>query len=321
MKQIDEEKKGAPCTPDCVKDTCFASVVGSLCANVHVVMKAFTPYRFQVPLPSRNSIIDIVEQLRSVLFPGYFGTSELDGDNVYFHVGATLDSIQRSLKEQIKRGLCFMCSEKTPDCAQCVEKAGTIANEFMERLPSIQNMLTGDVQAAYEGDPAATSPDETIFCYPGILAITNYRVAHELYRLQVPLIPRIITEHAHSITGIDIHPGATIGERFFIDHGTGVVIGETSEIGRNVRIYQGVTLGAKSFPLDSEGKPIKGIKRHPVVEEDVIIYSGATILGRVTIGKGSVIGGNVWHTTSVPPGSVVTQSASRKEQFEQGAGI
>ncbi len=316
-----EEQKGASCPPDCIKDTCFASVVGSLCANIHAVMNSFKRHHFQVPLPSRNVIIDIVEQLRAVLFPGYFGTSELDGDNVHFHVGATLDSIQRSLKEQVKRGLCFTCEDTARDCTQCIERAGIIADEFMKRLPALQRVLTGDVQAAYEGDPAATSPDETIFCYPGILAITNFRVAHELYALHVPLIPRIITEHAHSITGIDIHPGATIGERFFIDHGTGVVIGETTEIGKNVRIYQGVTLGAKSFPLDQSGKPIKGIKRHPVVEDDVIIYSGATILGRITMGRGAVIGGNVWVTGNVPPGAVITQTASRKEQFDKGAGI
>jgi serine O-acetyltransferase len=193
----------------------------------------------------------------------------------------------------------------------CVKKASLITQSFINKLPSIQKMLVKDVQAAYEDDPAATSPDETIFCYPGILAITNYRIAHELYRLGIPLIPRIITEHAHSITGIDIHPGATIGESFFIDHGTGVVIGETSIIGKRVRIYQGVTLGAKSFQLDASGKPIKGIKRHPIVEDDVIIYSGATIIGRVVIGKGSVIGGNVWLTHNVPPRSNVKQTEFR----------
>jgi serine O-acetyltransferase len=177
------------------------------------------------------------------------------------------------------------------------------------------------VRAAFEGDPAATSAAEAIFCYPGVLAITNYRIAHELSLLEVPLIPRMITEHAHSITGIDIHPGATIGESFFIDHGTGVVIGETCIIGDRVRIYQGVTLGAKSFPLDESGNPIKGIERHPILEDDVIIYSGATILGRVVIGRGSVIGGNVWLTRSVPSCSRVMQVKPRQEVFECGAGI
>ena len=173
----------------------------------------------------------------------------------------------------------------------------------------MRRLLASDVEAAYEGDPALHTRDEAIFCYPGIFAITNQRIAHELHVLGVPLIPRIITEYAHTITGIDIHPGARIGERFFIDHGTGVVIGETSVIGNRVRLYQGVTLGAKSFPLDEHGNPIKGIDRHPIVEDDVVIYSGATILGRIVIGKGSTIGGNVWLTHAVPPGSKVTQEA------------
>ena len=177
------------------------------------------------------------------------------------------------------------------------------------------------MRAPFEGDPAATSRDEAIFCYPGLVAITNYRLAHALHDLQVPLIPRMITEQAHSATGIDIHPGASIGESFFIDHGTGVVVGETCRIGRRVRIYQGVTLGAKSLPLDGDGNPIKGVDRHPIVEDDVIIYSGATILGRVVIGRGSVIGGNVWVTRDVPPGSRITQAQARQDLFGQGAGI
>ena len=173
-------------------------------------------------------------------------------------------------------------------------------------------LLGDDVQAAYDGDPAAKSPGETIFCYPGIFAITNHRVAHELYRLEVPVIPRILSENAHSITGIDIHPGARIGRSFFIDHGTGVVIGETAIIGNRVRIYQGVTLGAKSFPLDENGCPIKGIDRHPIIEDDVVIYAGATILGRITAGARSVIGGNVWLTHSVPPDSSITQGREQE---------
>jgi serine O-acetyltransferase len=177
------------------------------------------------------------------------------------------------------------------------------------------------VQAAYEGDPAAVDPNEAIFCYPGLLALTNHRVAHELHRLGVPLLPRIINELAHSLTGIDIHPGAQIGRGMFIDHGTGVVIGETCIIGDRVRLYQGVTLGAKSFPLDEQGKPIKSIPRHPIVEDDVIIYAGATILGRVTIGRGSVIGGNVWLVRSVPPDSRISQGPAREEKFSSGAGI
>ncbi|OFZ70208.1 MAG: hypothetical protein A3K03_01380 [Bdellovibrionales bacterium RIFOXYD1_FULL_44_7] len=181
----------------------------------------------------------------------------------------------------------------------------------MTKLPDVGRVLMTDADAAYKGDPAATSREEAIFSYPGLLAITNQRLAHELNKLGVPLIPRIITEHAHSITGIDIHPGAKIDEEFFIDHGTGVVIGETCVIGKRVRIYQGVTLGAKSFPLDERGNPIKGIERHPIIEDDVIIYAGATILGRIRIGKGSVIGGNVWITSDLPAGSRISQVEAR----------
>jgi serine O-acetyltransferase len=260
------------------------------------------------PLPSRDVVVEIVDALRSVLFPGYFGFSDLRVDSVLYHVGATIDRIRHPLREQIRRGLCFTCSEESRCTPVCDDQALDITTSFLGRLPAIQKCLAKDVKAAYEGDPAASSADEVIFCYPAVMAITNFRLAHELHVLGVPLIPRMITEHAHSITGIDIHPGATIGEYFFIDHGTGVVIGETCEIGKNVRLYQGVTLGAKSFKLDEDGNPIKGIPRHPIVEDDVTIYSGATILGRVTIGRGSVIGGNVWLVDSVPPNSRITQA-------------
>jgi len=273
-------------------------------------------------LPSRDVVIDIVEALRTVLFPGYFGASDLTAENTAFHLGSTLDRIRRNLQEQIRRGLCFACDNLSEDPrTDCDARAESITRRFLARLPATRRILATDVQAAYEGDPAATCPDEAIFCYPGVLAITNYRLAHELHTLGVPLIPRIITEHAHSITGIDIHPGASIGESFFIDHGTGVVIGETCVIGKRVRLYQGVTLGAKSFPLDKDGKPIKGIKRHPNVEDDVINYSEATVLGPVTIGHGSVIGGNVWVVCNVPPGSRITQGQARQDRFETGAGI
>jgi serine O-acetyltransferase len=274
-------------------------------------------------LPSRNVIWEVVEALRSVLFPGYFGNSELTQDSLHYYIGSNLNWIFITLKDQIKRGLCFECGEHpvVDRCLVCDEHALSITKSFLTKLPSIRHILMADVNAHYKGDPAATSSYETIFCYPGILAITSYRLAHELHILRVPLIPRIITEHAHSLTGIDIHPGAVIGESFFIDHGTGIVIGETCVIGKNVRIYQGVTLGAISFPLDDEGKPVKGIDRHPIVEDDVIIYSGATVLGRVTIGKGSVIGGNIWLTHSVPPGSHITQVEAREEAFHNGSGI
>ncbi len=254
--------------------------------------------------PSRTAVADLVEELRALLFPGYFGASELTLETLRYHLGAHLDRVLHGLRDQIQRGL--MASD--PTCQDCGERALNLARAFLARLPEVRRLLATDVLAGFEGDPAATSPDEVLFCYPGLLAITNQRLAHELLKLGVPLLPRMMTEHAHGLTGIDIHPGAQIGERFFIDHGTGVVIGETCVIGRNVRIYQGVTLGAKSFRLDANGHPVKGIPRHPVVEDDVIIYSNATILGRITLGKGSAIGGNVWLTRSIPSGSVITQA-------------
>ena len=299
------------------EDRQFASLVDALCEASGLKQQADECSQ-RHPLPSRDAVIDAIETLRAVLFPGYFGTTELTPDNMTFHVGSTLDRVRRSLREQIARGFCFACGGQFDECTQ---RAESVTQQFLALLPAVRRSLATDVQAAYEGDPAATSPDEAIFCYPGILAIINYRLAHELYRLNVPLIPRIITEQAHSITGIDIHPGAVIGESFFIDHGTGVVIGETCIIGDRVRLYQGVTLGAKSFPMDENGNPIKGIPRHPVVEDDVIIYSEATILGRVTIGHHSVIGGNVWLTHDVPPDSTITQAQVRQDLFEGGAGI
>ena len=272
-------------------------------------------------LPSRDAVVDIVRSLRAVLFPGYFGASELTREGLRFHVGATLDHVRHVLYEQIRRGLCFVCRRDVPDCEECEGEARDKTDTLLTMLPQIRHLLATDVQAAYVGDPAARSAEETIFCYPGIIATASHRLAHELYKLDVPVLPRMISEHAHSTTGIDIHPGATLGESFFIDHGTGVVIGETSVIGNRVRIYQGVTLGARSFPKDKDGNPVKGIARHPIVEDDVIIYGGATILGRITIGKGAVIGGNVWLTETVPPGSRVTQARARRDIFSEGAGI
>jgi serine O-acetyltransferase len=273
-------------------------------------------------LPSRAALVEIVEALRSVLFPGYFGDTDLDEETLPFHLGATLDRSLHVLGDQIRRGLCAACEQPDPRrCAQCDERAADLARQFVARLPAVRRLLATDVQAAYEGDPAATSHSEAILCYPGILASTNYRLAHELHEMGVPLLPRMMTEHAHSSTGIDIHPGARIGDHLFIDHGTGVVIGETAIIGNRVRIYQGVTLGARSFPLDEHGNPIKGIPRHPIIEDDVIIYSGATILGRVTIGARSIIGGNVWLTHGVPPDSRISQVEVREHGFTGGGGI
>ena len=281
-------------------------------ANLHAVVDALVAASTaltEMPLgrrefPSRAALAELVEDLRALLFPGYFGPSDLTGETLRYHLGARMDRVLHGLRDQIQRGM--MAAD--PTLPPCGERALELARAFLSRLPKVRHLLATDVQAGFEGDPAATSPDEVLFCYPGLLAITSQRLAHEMLDLGVPLLPRMITEHAHSLTGIDIHPGAQIAERFFIDHGTGVVIGETCVIGRNVRIYQGVTLGAKSFPLDAEGHPIKGVPRHPVVEDDVIIYSNATILGRITLGKGSAIGGNVWLTRSVPPGSIITQA-------------
>ncbi|MFH0894406.1 MAG: serine O-acetyltransferase EpsC [Bacteroidota bacterium] len=260
------------------------------------------------PMPSVRELELMMERLQEVLFPGYFGHTDVHPGAMDYHIGASLDEASRILTEQIRRGLCFPCDEnKNEKCSKCSGDASVIAMKFLQRIPEIRKKLSTDVVAAFTGDPAAKSYGEAIFCYPSVTALTHHRIAHELLLMGVPLIPRIISEMAHARTGIEIHPGAEIGEYFFIDHGTGVVIGETTIIGKNVRLYQGVTLGAKSFPLDENGKPIKGIPRHPIVEDDVIIYSNATVLGRITIGKGSVIGGNIWVTEDVPAESKVLQ--------------
>ena len=280
------------------------SVVEALCDE-----KSTCGISRQKPMPSLKVMHEILELLREVIFPGYFGFSDQTNDTQRYHIGSTLDRVVRLLADQARRGFCFSCTrEENTDCDECEVKSHRIATDFLRKLPEIRDLLASDVRAAYEGDPAAVTPGETIFCYPSIRAMTNFRIAHALRRLEAQLIPRMITEMAHSETGIDIHPGAEIAERFFMDHGTGIVIGETCVIGRNVRIYQGVTLGAKSFPLDEHGRPVKSIPRHPIVEDDVIIYSNATILGRITVGKGAVIGGNTWVTQDVPAGARVVQA-------------
>ena len=265
--------------------------------------------RHDAPMPSTEALADIMNLLRAILFPGYFMDSDIRPENITYYTGAKLDKVLVLLTDQIKRGYCFSCKNLAEqECPVCSVKPTEAVYQFIQALPEIRRLLALDSKAAYEGDPAAVSYGETIFCYPSLQVMTNYRVAHQLYKLGVPLIPRIITEMAHSETGIDIHPGAQIGESFFMDHGTGIVIGETCIIGNNVKIYQNVTLGAKSFPLDEHGNPIKGIPRHPVLEDHVIVYAGATILGRVTIGKRSIIGGNVWLTESVPPNSKILKN-------------
>ena len=259
------------------------------------------------PLPSQQSVARIVELCRGLIFPGFFGDSDVNRNNVTHYVGIRCEQLREVLVEQITAGLCFSVKEGKIDLAGIAVSAQEKADQFIANLPKLRELLFTDVRATYLGDPAAISTDEVIYCYPAIRAISNYRIAHELVKLEVPIIPRMISEQAHSETGIDIHPGATIGHHFTIDHGTGVVIGETCIIGNNVKLYQGVTLGAKSFPLDENGNPIKGIARHPILEDDVIVYSNATILGRITIGCGATVGGNIWVTEDVPAGERIVQ--------------
>jgi serine O-acetyltransferase len=271
-------------------------------------------------LPSRKVLVGVAEGLRAILFPNRLGLPELTNESVDYYVGHMLDVTLRELLAQVRRELRFVSGLETIS-DQDQEQAFAITKAFAQRLPHVRSLLESDIQAAYEGDPAARGIDEVLVCYPGITAITHYRLAHELHRLGVPLIARMISEIAHSATGIEIHPGAQIGGSFFIDHGTGVVIGETAIIGEHVRLYQAVTLGAKRFPVDEHGALVKGNARHPIVEDDVVIYAGATILGRITIGRGSTIGGNVWLTRSVPPGSTISQAQIRNEVYDGGAGI
>jgi serine O-acetyltransferase len=272
-------------------------------------------------LPSRDALLRIVGELRAALFPAHFGASDLTSEGLDYFVGHTLDTALQALHEQVRRGLHFTCKGPGTDCERCESRSFEVMAEFSASLPEIRALLESDIRAAYAGDPAATNLDEAVFCYPGIAAITLHRLAHRLHVLGVPLIPRIVSEISHSATGIDIHPGAEVGGSFFIDHGTGVVIGETARIGERVRLYQGVTLGAKRFELDERGWPVKGAPRHPIVEDDVVIYAGATLLGRITIGRGSSVGGNVWLTRSVPPHSRVTQAQAHSAVFEDGSGI
>ena len=270
-------------------------------------------------LPSRKLLSQIIDNLGAVLFPNRLGLPDLNDEGIDYFVGHTLDTVLRELNRQIALELQFV-AEQQGFSGNVPLQAADITRQFAGRLPQIRLLLDSDIQAAYEGDPAARSPDEVLVCYPGIAAVIHHRVAHALYQLGAPLVARIISEIAHSATGIDIHPGAQIAESFFIDHGTGVVIGETAVIGSRVRVYQAVTLGAKRFEKDSDGLLVKGHARHPIVEEDVVIYAGATILGRITIGRGSVIGGNVWLTHSVPPGSHVSQGQTR-DALISGGGI
>lgn len=262
-------------------------------------------------LPYREVIADVMHGLSAALFPTHYGRPDLNDENIDFFVGHTLADTLDKLADQVRRALLFSRSTELPHPEDLQEQAHRIVRALAENLPNIRGLLYSDLQAAWQGDPAATGISELLLCYPGITAVIHHRIAHALFKLGAPLVARLIADIAHARTGIDIHPGAQIGEGFFIDHGTGVVIGETCVIGRNVRLYQAVTLGAKRFPADTNGHLIKGLPRHPIVEDDVVIYAGATVLGRITIGRGSTIGGNVWLTHSVPPGSNVTQALSQ----------
>lgn len=271
-------------------------------------------------LPSRTALTGIVESLTAALFPNRLAPHALDSESVDYFVGHTLDKALRELSAQVLRELQFVAGQPTASDEQR-ERAVTIVRDFAACLPAIRALLETDIFAAYEGDPAARSVDEVLACYPGVTAIAHYRLAHALFGLGAVLVARIIAEIAHSLTGIDIHPGANIKGSFFIDHGTGVVIGETAIIGEHVRLYHGVTLGAKRFQVEDDGTLVKGNARHPIVEDDVVVYANATILGRITIGRGSTIGGNVWLTRSVPAGSNISQAQVRSEAFDNGSGI
>ncbi|MBP7280993.1 MAG: serine acetyltransferase [Leptospiraceae bacterium] len=269
-------------------------------------------------LPSMDNLKEIVELLRAILFPGYFGKTITKTPSLTTSTDDNLVQLYELLFEQVHNGLCFNLKE---DSEEVKVRVGQMTLDFIQSIPEIRRLLSTDVRATYNADPAAKNIEEIIFCYPTIRAMINHRFAHQLLKLQVPLLPRIISEMAHSETGIDIHPGAVIGEYFCIDHGTGVVIGETCIIGNNVRLYQGVTLGAKKFSLDDSGNPLKDEQRHPIIEDNVVIYSNANILGRVVVGKNSVIGGNVWITNDVPANSKITQAKVVQEHFFFGSGI
>ena len=271
------------------------------------------------PLPSQQAVRSIIDLTRMILFPGFFGSEGVNSYILECVIGIRCEELNNILTNQLTAALALQkgCGEAI-DLPRLEKKAADISMRLIGQLPEMRRVLHTDVSAIYRGDPAAASHEEVIYCYPSIRAITNYRIAHALHVMGVPVLPRMISEIAHSETGIDIHPGATIGEYFAIDHGTGVVIGATAIIGKNVKIYQGVTLGAKSFDCDPDGNPIKGIDRHPIIGDDVVIYSNASILGRITIGNGAVIGGNIWVTEDIAPGEKLIQAkANNILRFKQ----
>ena len=262
-------------------------------------------------LPAVDTVAEVVDALRAALFPTHYSSADLTDDSIDFFVGDTLNVALTQLSEQVRRGLLFDSTQAEDQETDLATRAGELTRAFAAQLPDIRALIVSDLHAAFQGDPAATSLSEILLCYPGTRAIMLHRFAHALFGQGARLIARLISEISHARTGVDIHPGASIGGSFFIDHGTGVVIGETTIVGQRVRLYQAVTLGAKSFPADADGKLIKGVPRHPIVEDDVVIYAGATVLGRITIGQGSVIGGNVWLTHSVPAHSNLSQAQMR----------
>jgi serine O-acetyltransferase len=264
-------------------------------------------------LPSPQQMQQVFEGCLAALFPTHFGPHELDDQSIDYFVGKVLNDTLRLLQEQVRRGLYFVEEYEVSEPQQVRADAVRITSAFAQRLPAVRAVVVSDLQAAFLGDPAAVSISEVLLCYPGVMAVISHRLAHELYQLGVPFLARLLAENAHARTGIDIHPGAQIGGSFFIDHGTGVVIGQTAVIGERVRLYQHVTLGAKRFPQQDDGSLVKGLPRHPILQDDVVIYAGATVLGRVTIGQRSVIGGNVWLTHSVPPDSNVMQAQSSSD--------
>ena len=265
----------------------------------------FHAYRDEEALPSGEVLEEIIDLCRAILFPGYYGNARISTQTIRFHTGVNIEKLHELLSRQIYAGLCLADTSCT-SCAeeQILSQAKKLSEAFISTLPEMRCLLATDAEAAYNGDPAAQNINEVIFCYPGFRAIGNYRIAHQLYKLGVPFIPRMITEMAHSETGIDIHPGAQIGHYFSIDHGTGTVIGETSVIGNNVRIFQGVSLAGEKLPPDENGNAIRGVPRHPILEDNVTVYSNATLLGKIRVGKGATICGNVWITGDVPPGAL-----------------
>jgi serine O-acetyltransferase len=305
-------------------DDSLSHIADGICA-ANAQLLAGRP-RQRVLWPSRAAVAVLVDDLRAALFPGHFGGPDLAPESVHRYVTARLEKAQPALREQIRRSLSISCEHGegagAASCASCDALAGQATETLLGRLPAIRRLLESDLRAAFASDPAATFLDETLYCYPGILAIAQHRIAHQLHLLSIPLLPRIVSALAHAETGIDIHPGAEIGPHFFIDHGSGVVIGETAQIGARVRLHQGVTIGARGFSEDPYGfLAARDGARHPVIGDDVVIHAGASVLGPVTIGVGAVIGGNVWVTRDVPAGAHVTQGRAEYDVFEDGAGI